>query len=104
MSIRNLMTPEPVTVRANATVEDIANLLMKHRIVGVPAVDEERRLLGTVPAADLIQRGADERLEPRESVWKAQVMATDVHSRIDLLGHLKELRNPLERGASRRAP
>ncbi|EQD77618.1 CBS domain-containing protein, partial [mine drainage metagenome] len=45
-------------------------LLLAHRINGVPVVDEARRLLGIVTAADLIHRAADERLEPRESLWK----------------------------------
>lgn len=103
MLIRNFMTPDPVTVQPETPVEDIANLLLAHRINGVPVVDGTGRLLGVVTAEDLIHRGADERLEPRESVWKenfwvsflgpkgarrdkaegrtaAEVMTTDVHS------------------------
>ncbi|MHB1282260.1 MAG: CBS domain-containing protein [Metallibacterium scheffleri] len=70
MLIRDLMTPDPVTVHPETPVEDIAGLLLAHRINGVPVVDEARRLLGIVTAADLIHRAADERLEPRESLWK----------------------------------
>ena len=70
MLIRDLMTPDPVVVRLETPVETIAGLLLAHRINGVPVVDEARRLLGVVTAADLIHRAADERLEPRESVWK----------------------------------
>ena len=70
MLIRDLMTPDPVVVRPETPVEAIAGQLLAHRINGVPVVDEGRRLLGVVTAADLIHRAADERLEPRESVWK----------------------------------
>ena len=70
MLIRDLMTPDPVVVRPETPVEAIAGLLLAHRINGVPVVDEARHLLGIVTAADLIHRAADERLEPRESVWK----------------------------------
>ena len=70
MLIRDLMTPDPVVVRPEIPVEDIAGLLLAHRINGVPVVDEGRRLLGVVTVADLIHRAADERLEPRESLWK----------------------------------
>jgi len=70
MLIRDLMTPDPVVVHLETAVEDIAGLLLAHRINGVPVVDENRRLLGVVTAADLIHRAADERLEPRESLWK----------------------------------
>ena len=103
MLIRNFMTPDPVTVQPETPVEDIAKLLLAHRINGVPVVDGVGRLLGVVTAEDLIHRGADERLEPRESVWKenfwvsflgpkgrtarkaegrtaAEVMTTEVHS------------------------
>lgn len=103
MFIRNFMTPNPVTVQAETPVKDIADLLLTHRINGVPVVDGAGRLLGVVTAEDLIHRGADERLEPRESVWKenfwvsffgpqgaqrgkaegrtaAEVMTTEVHS------------------------
>ena len=103
MLIRDLMTPDPVTVRPETTVEEVARLLLAHRINGVPVVDENRRLLGVVTAADLVYRAADERLGPRESCWKenfwvsflgpmgarrdkaeghtaAEVMTTEVHS------------------------
>ncbi|MDD4906874.1 MAG: histidine kinase [Methylobacter sp.] len=103
MFIRDSMTPNPVTVQPETAVEDIANLLHVHRINGVPVVDGANRLLGVVTAEDLIHRGADERLEPRESVWKenfwvsflgpkgtqrgkaegrtaSEVMTTEVHS------------------------
>lgn len=70
MQIRNLMTPDPVTVRPETTVGDVASLLLAHRINGVPVVDQNHRLLGVVTAADLIHRAADERLEPRKSFWK----------------------------------
>lgn len=103
MLIQKFMTPNPVTVQADTPVQDVASLLLAHRINGVPVVDAGGRLLGVVTAQDLIHRGADERLEPRESVWKenfwvsflgpkgakrdkavgrtaAEVMTTQVHS------------------------
>ncbi|HEX8012409.1 MAG TPA: CBS domain-containing protein [Casimicrobiaceae bacterium] len=70
MLIRDLMTAHPVTVRPDTPVEDIARLLLAHRINGVPVTDLEGRLLGIVTEGDLVRRAADERLEPRESVWK----------------------------------
>ena len=70
MLIQNYMTPNPVTVRPETPVEDIAKLLLAHRINGVPVVENTGRLLGVVTAEDLLHRGADERFEPRESIWK----------------------------------
>ena len=70
MMIRDLMTPDPVTVSPDTPVEDLAQILPAHRTNGMPVVDENRHLLGVVTATDLIYRAADERFEPRESFWK----------------------------------
>ena len=70
MMIRDLMTKDPITVSPDTPVEDLAQTLLLHRINGMPVVDENRHLLGVVTAADLIYRAADERFEPRQSVWK----------------------------------
>ncbi|MEE3504547.1 CBS domain-containing protein [Acidiphilium acidophilum] len=70
MLIRDLMTPDPLTVHPDAPVEDIARLLVAKRINGVPVVDEDRHLLGIVTAADLIHRAADEEFYLQKSIWK----------------------------------
>ena len=57
MLIRNFMTPDPVTVQPETPVEDIAKLLLAHRINGVPVVDGVGRLLGVVTAALVRAKG-----------------------------------------------
>ena len=57
----------PILHEEYSRVENIVNFLLAHRINGVPVIDCGGRLLGIVPAEDLIHPGADERLEPRES-------------------------------------
>ena len=42
MLIRDFMTLNPVTVRANIPVEEIAKLLLAHRINDVPVVEAGR--------------------------------------------------------------
>lgn len=70
MNARDLMTPNPVTVRPEMPVAEIARLIMAHRINGVPVVDSAGALLGLVTEGDLIHRAADEKFEPRVSLWK----------------------------------
>ena len=53
MKAKDIMTRDVITVRPNTTVEDIAHLLTKHRIGGVPVVDDERRVVGIVTERDL---------------------------------------------------
>ena len=48
------MTTDVVVVSRAANVAEIAALLKKHRITGVPVVDEEKRLLGLVTHEELI--------------------------------------------------
>ncbi|MBF6648212.1 CBS domain-containing protein [Methylobacter sp. BlB1] len=70
MLIRDYMTTNPITVRPETPVKEVADLLIANRINGVPVVDDEGKLLGIVTAEDLIHRGLDERLKPRDSIWK----------------------------------
>jgi CBS-domain-containing membrane protein len=49
------MTTDVVTVGRAANVAEIVALLKKHRIPGVPVVDEERRVLGLVTHEELIK-------------------------------------------------
>jgi len=48
------MTTDVVVVSRAANVAEIAALMKKHRITGVPVVDEEKRLLGLVTHEELI--------------------------------------------------
>ncbi|EJC60948.1 signal transduction protein with cbs domains [Alcaligenes faecalis subsp. faecalis NCIB 8687] len=54
MLIQNFMTPDPVTVQPETPVEDIARLLLAHRINGVPVVDGAGRLIGVISRIDLL--------------------------------------------------
>ena len=70
MKVRDLMTPNPIRIALETPVAEIARILIERRINGVPVTDAEGRLLGIVTEGDLVHRAAEERLEPRESVWK----------------------------------
>lgn len=69
MRIRDVMTPEVVTVGPTTPVSEIALLLVDRRIHGVP-VTEDGQLVGIVTGGDLLHRAADERPVERTSVWK----------------------------------
>jgi CBS domain-containing protein len=50
------MTAKVITVSPDTPVEQIARILLEHRISGVPVVDPEGRLLGIVTEGDLLRR------------------------------------------------
>jgi len=54
LKARDYMTTDVVVVGRAANVAEIAALMKKHRITGVPVVDEEKRLLGLVTHEELI--------------------------------------------------
>ncbi len=61
---REIMTPDPVTVRPETPVADIARLLEERGIKRVPVVDADGRLVGIVSRADLLRALAVQRSQP----------------------------------------
>jgi len=65
--VRDVMTASVITVKRDATFEDIAAALREHRISAVPVVDEESRVIGVVSESDLLAKlafGIDEDRSP----------------------------------------
>lgn len=54
MKVRDIMTSEVVTVHPGATLKQAAQLLVEHRIAGLPVVDAEGRLLGVLSESDFL--------------------------------------------------
>ena len=54
LKARDIMTEDVITIRPEATVEELARLLIDHRISGVPVVDDTGGLIGIVTENDLI--------------------------------------------------
>lgn len=55
MLVRDLMTPDPVTVTAEVSVKEALSRLARLGITSMPVVDEHHRLCGIVSEADLIR-------------------------------------------------
>jgi CBS domain-containing protein len=53
MKVREIMTPDPVTIQADDTVRHAASLLRRHDISGLPVLDGNE-LVGMVTEADII--------------------------------------------------
>jgi CBS domain-containing protein len=51
-----IMSKDVITIKPDATVEDLARLLMEHKFSGVPVVDDEKNLVGIVTENDLISQ------------------------------------------------
>jgi CBS domain-containing protein len=60
--VGDLMTAEPVLIRADAHLADAAKLLDRHHIHGLPVVDGEGVLLGVISQTDILRARATEYL------------------------------------------
>jgi CBS domain-containing protein len=56
MQARDIMTPNVITIDANATIGELADLLVKRGISAVPVVGPKGELVGIVSEGDLIRR------------------------------------------------
>ena len=54
-TVGDLMAREPIVVRANASLDEVAELLDRHPISGVPVVDGGGSLVGVVSQTDLVR-------------------------------------------------
>jgi len=56
----DLMTEKVETIAPDASVEDLAELMVKHRVNPVPVVDDAEKLIGIVSRADLVDMMAEQ--------------------------------------------
>lgn len=59
LKVREIMTTAVITVKPSTTVRELADILAKNKISGVPVVDDQDRVLGMVSEADVIVQDAD---------------------------------------------
>jgi CBS domain-containing protein len=65
MYVRDLMTSDVVTVRADMPLKEVARLLLERRISGVPVVDEGGAVIGVVSEADFLRKEAGDPVHRR---------------------------------------
>lgn len=56
MSLQNVMTREVIAVEADASLEQVWELLRHHLIRGVPVVDRDKQVIGIVAIADFLKQ------------------------------------------------
>ena len=55
IKVKDIMTKDPITVPVDYTVEETAEVLLKHKISGVPVIDIERAVVGVITQTDLFR-------------------------------------------------
>jgi len=74
------MTKEVITTTPETSVTEVAALLDKHRISGVPVVDQEEFLVGVITQSDLVGRARDLELPPAIALFDLRLfLETPTH-------------------------
>jgi CBS domain-containing protein len=54
LRVADLMTIDPITVAFDAKIEEAEDLMRRHRVTGLPVVDEAGRLIGVISQTDIL--------------------------------------------------
>lgn len=55
LKITEVMTPDPITVYTTDTIADAANLMLEHKISGLPVVEPGGELVGILTESDIFR-------------------------------------------------
>jgi CBS domain-containing protein len=64
--VRDVMTANVITIKANESIARAARLMLNHKVGGLPVLNDENKLVGIVTESDLFRYIA-EQLEPEEA-------------------------------------
>ncbi len=56
---KNIMVKKVITIKKEASIEKLSELLLKNKISGVPVVDDDGKMVGIATEGDLIIRDSD---------------------------------------------
>lgn len=76
MRTYEIMTPQVITVDAEARIVDAARLMLEHHISGLPVVDAAGYLIGIVSEGDFLRR-AETGTEHRRGRWLTHFVGAD---------------------------
>lgn len=68
--VASLMTPSVKTVHTDTSLSEAANLLVTHRISGLPVIDGDNNLVGIITEADFLRALGVPSQRPGHSVWQ----------------------------------
>src|SRR5665811_41274 len=68
MNAENVMTRDVISIDPDATVLQVARLMLQHHISGLPVIDKAGKLVGVLSEGDFLRR-RETRTERRRSRW-----------------------------------
>ena len=96
MQAKDVMTSPVITVALDTPVPDIAELLLTHRISGLPVVDQDGRAVGIISEGDLLRRVETGTDRPRAR-WLEMLVGRNVQAADFLKTHGRCARDVMSR-------
>lgn len=56
LKVEEIMTPRPLTVVMRATVGEAAQIMLDHKVSGLPVLDENGQLVGIITESDIFRK------------------------------------------------
>ena len=103
MKASDIMVSNVITVGPDACVQDVAGLLLRHRISAVPVVDVKGEILGIVSEGDLINRPETETVH-RKSWWLDALASNQVLAAEYVKSHSRSVTDVMTRDVITAAP
>jgi CBS domain-containing protein len=103
MKASDVMVSRVITIGPDATVRDVANLLLLNRISAVPVVDERGGILGIVSEGDLINRD-DTGTTHRTSWWLNALSSKDALAAEYVKSHSQKVSDVMTRDVITASP
>jgi CBS-domain-containing membrane protein len=97
------MVTNVITVGPEATVQEVAELLLRHRISAVPVVDETGAMVGIVSEGDLINRTESETAH-RRSWWLDALTSKEVLAAAYIKSHSRKVADVMTRDVITASP
>jgi CBS domain-containing protein len=77
MRAADVMTPEPVSIPPDASINDAIQLMLERKFSGLPVVDARGSLVGIVTEGDLLRR-TETGTQRKRSSWSEFIMGAGV--------------------------
>jgi len=76
LSIHSIMTTDVITVKAATPIYEALNLLEKHKVSGMPVVNDDNHVVGILSEKDVLKILIDKKLDVKSTV--SDYMSRDV--------------------------
>jgi CBS domain-containing protein len=55
MEINKIMTRQPITIAPEATINEVARVMLEHKISGLPVVNSQGKIMGIITESDIFR-------------------------------------------------